>query len=121
MDTVSVRVQVDDGDGEETDRATRRLRRELLALDVGDVRPVQGEQAPPGAKGDSATVGGLLVDLANSAGLAALFQLIASWVNRGATRRITVTNSDGRELTLEGGTKEQHQRLIDDYLNHTST
>lgn len=113
-----VHVHTHDGDREETDRATRQLQRELLALDVDDVRPAPEEgPAPSGAKGDAVTVGTLLVDLANSAGLAALFQMIASWVSRGPGRSITVKDSDGGELTLEGGTRDQHQQLINDYLS----
>lgn len=121
MINVSVHVHVEDGGPEDADRATRGLHQELLTLDVDDVRPPQDDHAPSGAKGDAATVGTLLVDVANSTGLTGLLHLIASWVSRDPGRRITVRDSDGRELSLEGGTRAQHQRLIEHYLNDAPT
>lgn len=116
MPTKSVHIRVADGDPEECDRATRRLRQELLALDVEDVRPARNGEAPADAKGDPSAVGTLVVDLANSAGLAAIFQLISTWATRGQGRSITVEDGD-RKLTIDGAKPDQHQQIIDAFLN----
>lgn len=120
MTTMSVHVRVEDSDAEENDRATRQLRQELLALDVEDVRPARDGQTPADAKGTPATVGPLIVDLANSAGLAAIFQLISTWVTRGNGRSITVEDGD-RKLTIDGAKSDQHQQIIDAFLSNKPT
>lgn len=119
MRTMSVQVHIAGSDAEQSDRATRQLRRELLELDVEDVRPARHGTAPADAKGDPATTGTLLVDLANSAGLAAIFQLISTWVTRGNGRSITIEDGD-RKLTINGADPQQHQQIIDAFVNDTS-
>ena len=67
-------------DANDLDSALRRLRSELLELDVEHVKPVQSKDLPEGAKGD-----GVLVGMAIGASLTALpgvFLLAQQWLQR---------------------------------------
>lgn len=112
MPTLSLLVQINNSDNETLDRTTRQLRSELLDLDIQNVRLAEGNTPPPEAKGDASSVGSLVVDLANSAGLAALFQLIGTWVTRSQGRSITVQEGN-RRMTIDRATVEQSQQIID--------
>jgi hypothetical protein len=115
MTTVSIHIQANEKDIAETDRLSRELRRELLALDVDDVALARGGEAPAGAKGDPVTVGMLVVSLANSAGLVGICQVVRTWVNRDRGRRI-VMKEGKRTLQITGANAAQHQQIIDAFL-----
>jgi hypothetical protein len=116
-----LRIEVDlqGASDADLDLLTRQLRLELLRLDVDDVVLPSDGQAPPGAKGDAVTVGTLVVSIANSATLSGLIvglcQVLRTWVGRGSNRRVVVRDRD-RELELSGATVEQHQQIIDAFL-----
>jgi hypothetical protein len=91
---VSVRIHDDGVDGQQLDDLTRRLRDELIELDVA-VDGVRTGDAPAGARSiELAAVGTLLVTLSQSAvlvpfgsaGLARIRRISASWrqVGNGA-------------------------------------
>jgi hypothetical protein len=80
-----------DGDAEELQMLAARLRRELLACDVGIVERAPGEPPPEGAKGPVAvSAGTLLITLSNSAVVAALVSVFQSWLKRNRGRSITI-------------------------------
>jgi hypothetical protein len=102
-----------DGDLEETVGLARRLRAELLALDVDTVEPLTADAAPPGAKGLSSLAGALAVRL-GAAGLKAVLVKIRDWASRnGRTVEITI---DGDTLKLTGATAQQQEQLINVWL-----
>jgi hypothetical protein len=112
--TVIVQVTADrDDDGEDVIAMARRLRAELLGLDVDAVEPVTEAAAPPGAKGLSTLVGALAVRL-GGAGLKALLVKIKDWAARNG-RSVEVT-IDGDTLKVTGVSQEQQARLIDVWL-----
>jgi len=109
-------VRVDapvDGDREGDDEALRRLRVELLELDIADAGLVPEDEIPPGAKSLSAIAGGLGVKLAVDA-LAAVVRRMWDWATRnGRTVEVTI---DGDTLKLTGATAEQQERLVAAWL-----
>jgi len=112
-----VDVQCADGDAEEVDELTARLRNRLLELDVADVSPVRLGPPPAGSKGaDVAVIGALLVQLATSSGLAAVVSTIRGWLGGGGSRTIKLSvGEDSLEVT--GASSDQQQQLIDDWLS----
>ena len=118
MKTVSVQVGTSDGDAAEADRLARQFRQEVLGLDVETVAVPGAGAAPYGAKGDPASIGTLVVTLANSAVLASLCQLARAWVIRARGRRITIKDRD-RALEIDGASTAQQQQLIDAFLAGT--
>jgi hypothetical protein len=118
MPTVSIQIKISDSHREETDRLTRQLRQQLLALDVDDVALGRDGQPPAGAKGDAITVGTLVVSLANSAGLAAICQVIRTWVTRDRGRRVIIKDGK-RTLDITGTNPAQQQQIIDAFLSHS--
>ncbi|WP_431952174.1 hypothetical protein [Nocardia lijiangensis] len=110
---VSVTLFSDDLDIEQLDDTTRRLRSELLDLDVGHVTPAQGGDAPEGTRGlDAALVGQLLVGV--GPGLAALRQLLDSlrgWRSNQRHVEISVQIGDDR-LDLKDASPEIEKQLV---------
>ncbi|MGH3916402.1 MAG: effector-associated constant component EACC1 [Pseudonocardiaceae bacterium] len=103
----------DDGDDEETAGLARRLRAELLDLDVDTVEPVPGGMAPEGAKGLSSLAGTLAVRW-GAAGLRAVLTTIRDWVSRnGRTVELTI---DGDTLKVTRATSEQQEQIINTWL-----
>jgi hypothetical protein len=102
--------------GDETEELAKQatmLRGELLELDVSDVELLPAEQVPPGAKGVEALAGWLVVNLGPEA-LRALLGQIASWVTRN-DREVEV-NYGADKLKLSRATREQQEKIIDDWL-----
>jgi len=102
----------DDGD-EETAGLARRLRAELLDLDVDAVEPVSGGVVPDGAKGLPSLAGTLAVRW-GTAGLAAVLVKIRDWVTRNA-RSVEVT-IDGDTVKVTGATAQQQEQLLNAWL-----
>lgn len=104
-------------DDQEMEELGRRLRGELLQLDVDAVDQVRGEKASAGAKGDSVTLGTLLVTLAASGGvLTTLISTVQSWLTRQERHAITL-EIGGDKLVITSASSEQQQRLIDDFID----
>lgn len=105
-----------DIDAEHHDLLARRLRAELLALDVHDVRLVTAGSVPTGTKGTAASTGQLLVSLANSAAfgvvMTSLVQVLRAWIARGQGRRVVLKDGD-RSLDLSGASADQQQQAVD--------
>ena len=88
----------------------RRLRTDLLDLDVAAVDVLSLESVPEGAKSVSGTVGALAVKLAGPAVLKALVARVRDWVTRNG-RSVEIT-LDGDTLKLTGVSRQQQDELI---------
>jgi hypothetical protein len=114
LTTVFVRLRTAGGDQEEWSLLASRLRQELLALDVEDVRLARGGEVPQGAKGDPITTGTLVIT-ASAALLPAVGRLIRIWLSRDQGRNATFTAGD-RTLKVTSVTAKQQQQIIDEFL-----
>jgi hypothetical protein len=110
-----------DGDAEEHAQATRQLRRELLDLDVNSVETPSAGEPPPGSRAvDVATLGALVVNMADSQLLAAVIGAVRSWL-AGSSRRSIKLGLGGDVLELTGVSSKEQRRLTDEWLaRHTS-
>jgi Effector Associated Constant Component 1 len=117
-DDVKVRVELGlepDSDAGELDEATLQLRRELLELDVLDVkRPSEGP-APPGTRAVDATVLGTLVVTATQGVVGAVIQAVMGWLARRPNRSITVGIA-GDSIEVTDPSAEDQRRLIEAFL-----
>jgi len=104
-------------DAEELDEQTAGLRRELLELEVGAVDRARVAEPPPGARAaDAATLGTLLVGLANTASvLSRVVRAVRAWLSRGEARTVKL-ELDGDKLELTGVSSEQQERLIETWI-----
>lgn len=119
--TLDVNVTIGpNGDAEELAQATRQLRRELLELDVDSVETPPAGEPPPGSRAvDIATVGALVVNMADSQLLAAVIRAVRSWL-AGSSRRSIKLGLDGDVLELTGVSSMEQRRLTDEWLaRHT--
>jgi hypothetical protein len=119
--TLDVNVTIGpNGDAEELAQATRQLRRELLELDVDSVETPPAGEPPPGSRAvDIATVGALVVNMADSQLLAAVIGAVRSWL-AGSSRRSIKLGLDGDVLELIGVSSKEQRRLTDEWLaRHT--
>ena len=109
-------VQVHPGPGEdagELAELTGLLRGELLDLDVAAVEPLPVGAVPAGAKGVAAVAGWLAVQLGPEA-LRRVLTKMADWAARN-DRGVEVSYG-GDTLKLTRVTREQQERIIDDWL-----
>jgi len=110
-----------DGDAGEIAEATVQLRRELLDLDVDAVEMPGAGEPPAGSKAvDVATVGALVLTLADSQLLDAVVAAVRSWL-AGSSRRSIKLELGGDALELTGMSSKEQRRLTDEWLaRHTS-
>jgi hypothetical protein len=116
VDSCDLIVRVDPAaveDGEEAAWLARRLRAELLDLDVEMVELLTTDTVPDGAKGASSLVGMLGVRL-GAAGLKAVLDKIRDWVSRDS-RSVEVT-IDGDTIKVTGVTTAQQEQIINVWL-----
>ena len=118
-DRVELRLEVLSPDGDEDE--TLALRRELLDLDVDDVRPVRGGAAPEGAKGVEALVAGTLLVTLSQEAVKALVATAVDWLRRrrgggedAAGLRLQIGDD---VLALRDGTSAEDRALIDAFLD----
>lgn len=123
-DVLKLQVSEDDADAERLDTLTDFLRRELLQLDVEDLRAIPADKPPPGSRGfDAVAVAGLLVTLGRSVdGLRAVVDAVRNWLARGQGTRRTVRLEIGDDvLELSEVTAADQQRLVDLFIGrHTA-
>lgn len=112
---LTVRVQpLADSDDEEVADVTRRLRAQLLDLDVESVEPVGDPSAAAGAKGLETLLGWLAVGLGKEA-LPTVIRAVATWATRsGHNVEVTI---NGDTLKVRGVTSAQQERIIDEFLD----
>lgn len=104
-------------DAEELARITRRLREELLGLDVEAVEFAKSGETPEGAKvGPAIDWNTLLLTLAASGGvLTTIIGVLQSWLTRHEGRSVML-EIDGDKIEITGISSEEQKRLIDAWL-----
>jgi hypothetical protein len=102
-----------DEDAGELAKLAGLLRGELLDLDVAAVEPLPAGAAPAGAKG-VASVAGLLAVQLGPESLRAVLVKVADWATRN-DRGVEVSYG-GDTLKLTRVSREQQERIIDDWL-----
>lgn len=115
---VQLQVEVDleaDADAVELDEATRRLRQELLELDVEDVERPASAAPPEGARGVETAILGTLLITASGEVIAAVVRRVESWLTRRSSRSVKLAiEGDSIELTdLSSG---DQKRLLEAFL-----
>lgn len=114
----------DGADAERVAALTGFLRRDLLQLDVEEVRGAPAGAPPPGSRGfDVAAVGGLLVTLSQSTdALRQVVLAVRAWLARGQGVRRTVRLEIGGDvLELSEASASDQQRLIDLFVDRHAT
>ena len=103
-----------DSDAEELADLTRRLRTELLDLDIDSVEHAAGGAAPVGAKGvELLSIGGLVVQFVRGADvLRSVVSTTAAWLRRQEARSVKLT-LDGDTLEVTGLSSEEQSGLIE--------
>lgn len=119
-DPVAVRVAVtsSDLDDEQLDDSTRRLRSELLDLDVEHVTPAVGASAPTGTRSvDAATVGQLIVGIGPSlVALRQLLETLRGW--RSDQRNVEISVQIGADrLELAEASADSERALVDAFID----
>ena len=103
-----------DSDAEELAELTRRLRGQLLELDVDAVEPATGGEAPPGSKGvELLAIGGLVIQFAmKSEVLKSVVNATTAWLGRQQGRSVKLT-LDGDTLEVTGVSSDEQRQLVD--------
>lgn len=115
-DQVSLQVAAQDADAEELATLAAHLRDELLELDVERVDLLRSGSAPAGAKAvDVLALGGLIVTLAKSAGVAQVIRVVRGWLARDSRRQVEI-QMDGDVLKLSGVSDDDQRRLVDAWI-----
>lgn len=103
-----------DADSEELAGLTRRLRAELLDLDVDDVKPMLAGRAPDGAKGvELLAFGALAIQFVlQKEVLTSIVDGVRSWLQRQSARSVKLT-LDGDSLEVTGLGSSEQDRLVE--------
>jgi hypothetical protein len=117
--SLRLRLSEDGADAERLDALTRHLRDELRGLDVEEVVPLEETPAPEGSRGlEAASIGGLLLTLANPQAIAAVVGALKAWLSRGqSARREVRLEIEGEVLSLSGASNAEQERLVDLFLS----
>ena len=108
-----------DVDDEELAELTRRLRNELLDLDVDDVVPeAAAGEGPAASKGVAiGAIGGLLVQFVLSPeGLRSVVSGVRSWLSRQDIRSVKLS-LDGDTCEVSGLDSDEQRRLVDLWID----
>jgi hypothetical protein len=110
-----LRINDTEADDQQLDELTKRLRDELVALNLA-VDPVAAGEAPPGAKSvEIAAVGALMLTLSQSSVLAAIISAVSNWLGQRRQRTVRL-ELDGDALKLTGHPSDDQRRAIDTWL-----
>lgn len=121
MSEIAIAVRLEaDADSAELEDATSQLRRELLELDVDDVKAPDGGEAPPGTRGAVGAEIGTLLVAAGRAAIGPVVAAIQSWVARRASRSVTLT-IDGDTIEVSNVSPEDQRELIESFLARHAT
>jgi len=123
-DKVEIKVKIGGEiceDPELLDRYSRRLREEMLELDVDSVDYVSEGEAPKGSKGaGAAAVGDMILSLAPlDYAFSSVMGAVQNFVSRNDQCSITVEIGENR-LTIDGTTPEEQQKLVDAWIKSVS-
>jgi hypothetical protein len=122
-DPLSLTLQIEagpDADAQELDELTRRLRQQLLELDVRTVEPVR-KPSPPGTRAvDAVALGSLVVTLARSPDLLkGVVGVIQNWLASSRARTIELQIA-GDSLKVGGLSADEQRQLIDLFVERHS-
>jgi Effector Associated Constant Component 1 len=109
---VGVRPEADAG---ELDEATLQLRRELLELDVEDVKRPSAGPPPPGTRAVDAGLVGSLVVTASRELVGAVVRAVAGWLARRPDRSVKLAIGDD-SIEVTDPSAEEQRRLIEAFL-----
>jgi hypothetical protein len=116
MSEIAIAVSLEaDADSAELEDATSQLRRELLELDVDDVKAPSAGAAPPGTRGPAAAEIGTLLVAAGHAAIGPIVGAIQAWVARRASRSVKLT-IDGDSIEVSNVSREDQRELIESFL-----
>jgi hypothetical protein len=103
-----------DTDSERLAELTRRLRAELLDLDVDAVKPMTAAGAPDCAKGvELLAFGALVVQFVlQEEVLTSIVDGVRSWIQRQSARSVKLT-LDGDSLEVTGLSSSEQDRLVE--------
>ena len=103
-----------DSDAEELAELTRRLRGQLLELDVDAVELATGGEAPRFPRGvELLAIGGLVIQFAmESEVLKSVVDATTAWLGRQQGRSVKLT-LDGDTLEVTGVSSDEQRRLVD--------
>lgn len=107
-------IRVRGADSVDTAEITPFLRAELSALEVDSIEAEPGTTLP-GAKGDAAQVGELVVTIAGSGIVPAIVQLIRNWVARRGGTGVTLVMGE-RSLDISDLDQKTQQAAVDAFL-----
>jgi hypothetical protein len=111
--TLTVHVEGDtDSDAEHLAWLSSDLRRDLLELDVEDVRPAS-RRSPSGAKGTAMEWAELIVTVAAAA--PGLFPVIGGWLSRHKGCTLTL-EAGGERLRIEGLEAAEQRKLLREWM-----
>jgi hypothetical protein len=122
MQGVLVSVQSSaDADAADVDRLMRRLRADLLEVDIDSVAAKVPEGIPEGAKGEPASWCALLITLSSAGGVfPLLINVIRDWLGRQPGQHRIVVTIDGDSIELDKASARERSDLIDVYVRrHT--
>jgi hypothetical protein len=116
MSEIAIAVSLEaDADSAELEDATAQLRRELLELDVDDVKAPSAGAAPAGTRGPAAAEIGTLLVAAGRAAIGPIVGAIQAWVARRASRSVKLT-IDGDSIEVSNVSPEDQRELIESFL-----
>jgi len=99
---------------------SRRLREELLELDIESVEYASQVEAPEGSKGVGSAVGDMIFSLGPlDYALSSVVGAVQSFVSRGQQCSITLDIA-GNSINITDTTPEQQQKLIDAWIKSVS-
>lgn len=119
---ISVSVEADGGDVQETEELTRALQDELLLLDsAASVERPEENTAVAGAKSGAVAVVGTLIVTGVFSGpaLNALVALVGEWRQRAQARKVEIVEGDD-SLVVEGLSAGDQKALVEAWLQRRS-
>lgn len=107
-------------DDEELEELTRKLRKELLELDIEAADLVSAGEAPSGARAvEPVTLGTLLLTLAASGGvLTTVVNVLQDWLSHHDKHSVTL-EIGGDKIQVTGISSEEQKQLIDAWLTRS--
>lgn len=106
----------EDADAEEVAELTRRLRRELLEVDIDEAEFARGADLPEGAKSPESIDWNSLMLVLGSGAVTGLVSVVNSWVQRNRSTKIQAVMANGAQITFEGDLRqggEKFQQVVD--------
>lgn len=122
-ENIKVKIKINEDarhDPELLDTYSRRLREEILELDVDSVEYASQADAPKGSKGIGTAVGDMILSLAPlDYALSGVMGAVQSFATRNDQCGITVEIGDNR-IIIDGSSPEEQQKLVDTWIKRVS-